>query len=94
MYNNVSIGKEFYFKRDDVHVVAVVKNLKEFVQAIENLSEDVILFHLREDRNDFEAWVKYALDMPELAEELAKIDKTREPTEIKSAIISIVKRHM
>lgn len=91
---NVSIGKEFYFKRDNVHVVAIAKNIDEFLNLLKTFNEDIILFHLRENNNDFARWIRFALKDEDLADKISRIDKGKEPVQLKQDIIKIISKHI
>lgn len=50
-----------------------VKNVKELADIMDKLEDSVFSHHVRQDKNDFAAWVKDVFKDTELAEKLAGV---------------------
>ncbi len=63
-----------------VHNGEVLKNLLDLADSLETMPNNVFIYHVNEQKNDFANWVKDVLGEPVLAEELYLIkekDKTQ-----------------
>jgi len=79
-----SEGEEFHFIKSISFVLPtpyIVHDLKEFMEALKNVTIDSIYFHIFESRlrleketNDFSCWIEDCLDDKELADEMAGLD--------------------
>ena len=59
----------------------VLKNLLELTDALEIMPNDVFIYHVNEQKNDFANWIKDVLMEPLLADELCSI-KEKDKTQI------------
>jgi hypothetical protein len=75
MAKDVIEEKAFWFCNGEGSVGKVAKNLAEFSDCLESAPIDSLEFHLREDKNDFEAWLKEIMEEPKLAESVKRIKK-------------------
>ena len=60
----------FWMKTSDHDLVAVCHNLQEMLDALKKSTVDVIIFHMRNGRNDFADWVSEVLGDQVLAKQL------------------------
>ncbi|MBT3464480.1 hypothetical protein HOD20_08550 [archaeon] len=51
-----------------------IKNLKEFVDSLENMNDWVFKHHVSLEKNDFSKWIADVLKEKELAQQLKKTD--------------------
>ncbi len=73
LQNLLSLEQAFYFYNPVNGEGAFARNLHEFLETVRNLPQEVIDFHMREDVNDFEDWVRSVIKDVKLAEELKKV---------------------
>ena len=72
-------------KLEDVHPEEIfmtgagheIKNLKQLLKVLNEISEDSFNHHVNEKKNDFANWVRDVFENKELASELSK-EKTKE----------------
>ncbi len=80
----LEFGEPFYFQQSDVVQVPLgpgVTSLAEFRSALADVDTSAIYFHMIEARarlgrraDDFSEWIRSALDLPALADRVARID--------------------
>ena len=73
MTKNVSDGQAFWFSTDSGSAGFVAHNLKELKEGFKKAPMKSIKFHLREDKNDFEAWLRNVMEEHETADNFVKI---------------------
>jgi hypothetical protein len=73
MTKEVSDDKAFWFCNQSGPVGKMARNLTEFSDCLSNVPVDSLEFHLREDKNDFEAWLKDIMEEPKLAASVKRI---------------------
>jgi hypothetical protein len=64
------IGREFHFVSKNKEVIGIASSLREFRDLLLELDISTIDFHLRNEKNDFEAWIRYALNLRDLADKV------------------------
>jgi len=77
--NLLPFEKAFYFNNPATGEGTFARSLSEFLETLKNAPQEVIYFHLREDMNDFENWVRNVLRDIELADELKRIKEEKGP---------------
>ena len=89
--HSVPPGKEFYFKTHDNRIVAIARSLEEFRDLLSELQTEAVLFHLRDNRNDFESWVRGAVKDDSLADRIKAIKELDDnPEMIKTKLCQAV----
>jgi hypothetical protein len=73
MARNVSDGQAFWFCTKDGTTDFVAHNLEELGKGFRKAPMKSIKFHLREDRNDFEAWLRNVMGENQIAERIINI---------------------
>jgi hypothetical protein len=73
MAKQVSDDKAFWFCKSSGSIGKGAHNLTEFSQCIRTVPVESLEFHLRENKNDFEAWLIRIMEEPKLAEEVRSI---------------------
>jgi hypothetical protein len=73
MSKNVSDDKAFWFCTSSGSVGKIAHNLTEFADDLKTVPVECLEFHLREDKNDFEAWLKKIMEEPRLASSMKRI---------------------
>jgi hypothetical protein len=73
MAKNVSDNQAFWFSTDSGSVGFVAHDLKELKEGFRKAPMKSIKFHLREDKNDFEAWLRNVMEENELADKIVRI---------------------
>lgn len=76
MSKEVSDDKAFWFCNNSGCIGKAAHSLQEFSKSLRTVPTDSIEFHLRGDKNDFEAWLVNVMEEPRLAEEI-KIIKSK-----------------
>lgn len=66
----------------------VVKNLKDLVKAIDQMTDDVFNYHANKEKNDFSNWIRDVMQYHDLAHNI--LGKSRHST--KEAIVLYVKK--
>ncbi|RLG21069.1 hypothetical protein DRN74_03465 [Candidatus Micrarchaeota archaeon] len=69
----VSNDKAFYFNTWQGFTGIKAKSLEEFKKAIKVVPIESLYYHLREDKNDFSAWLRGVLNEKKIADEIDKI---------------------
>jgi len=98
-------GREFYFMKSVVMILPtryVAHDLREFVEALRQISLGAIYFHIFESRlrlgmglNDFTAWLKNNLEENELGEEIGRLDPYTYTLEgLRSSLIQMVEKRI
>jgi len=75
--NLLPITSSFYFHNPITQEGFFARSLEEFWWTLKEMPQEVIEFHLKEDNNDFEEWVRNILKDHKLADELKKIKETK-----------------
>lgn len=75
MSKNVSNNQAFWFCTHKGWVGQIAHNLEEFSNQVKIVPVDSLEFHLRENKNDFEAWLMNVMQEKKLAKAMAKIKK-------------------
>lgn len=75
MVSHITVGDDqaFWFKDWDGNVVFVAHNVKEFKKALKVVPESCLEFHLREDKNDFSAWLENVMNQKAVAERIQAV---------------------
>ena len=73
MAKNVSDDQAFWFSADSGSVGFVAHDLKELKEGFRKASMKSIKFHFREDKNDFEAWLRNIMEEHEIADNFVRI---------------------
>jgi hypothetical protein len=98
-------GREFYFMKSVVMILPtryVAHDLREFVEALRQISLGAIYFHIFESRlrlgtglNDFTAWLKNSLEEDELGEEIGRLDPYTFTLEgLRSSLIQMIEKRI
>jgi hypothetical protein len=75
MVKEVTEDKAFWFCNSVGFVGKKARSLTEFSECIKAVPVDSLEFHLREEKNDFEAWLKEIMEEPRLADSVKRIKK-------------------
>jgi hypothetical protein len=90
MEKNVSNEKAFWFCNRNGWVGKIAHNLDEFSREINSVPIDSLEFHVRDDKNDFEVWLRDVLQEKRLSKKIAKIKKQGlKGEELRKALISL-----
>jgi len=73
MVKQVSDDKAFWFCKSSGSIGKGAHNLIEFSECIKTVPVESLEFHLRDNKNDFEAWLIKIMGEPKLAEEVRSI---------------------
>jgi len=73
LMNLLPMEKAFYFNNPVSGEGTFVRSLEEFLETLKEAPQVVVDFHLREDANDFENWIRNVVKDVALADELRKI---------------------
>jgi len=73
MEKNVSNEQAFWFCTDSSSTGFVAHNLEELKRGFRKAPMKSIKFHLRDDKNDFEAWLRNIMEEPKLADNMVSI---------------------
>ena len=73
MIKEVSNDKAFWFCNSSGFTGKIAHSLTEFSEALRTVPTDSLEFHLRDNKNDFEAWLKEIIQDPKLAESMKRI---------------------
>lgn len=65
-------------KRFWCHDGKIVKNLREFGKALDDMNDETFRYHLGGGRNDFSKWVREVVGDEELADDLGKVKSRME----------------
>jgi len=98
-------NEEFHFVKSISFVLPtnhVVGDLKEFIEALKNVTLDSLYFHIFEARlrlgrgtNDFSNWIENSLDDKNLAQQIAKLDPyTYTLEDLRKTIIKIIEKRI
>ena len=75
MTKTVSKEHAFWFCNSKGWVGQIAHNLEEFSKEIKVVPTDSLDFHLRDNKNDFEAWLMNVMQEKRLAKKISKIKK-------------------
>lgn len=90
MSKSVSNNQAFWFCNAKGWVGQIAHNLDEFTKQIKVVPLDCLEFHLRDGKNDFEAWLLGVMQEKRLAKRIAKIKKEGlKEEELRKALISL-----
>jgi hypothetical protein len=93
MTKNVSDDKAFWFCTNLGSIGKSAHNLAEFSQCLKIVPIDCLEFHLREDKNDFEVWLKDVMERPKFAATMKRIKKKNlKGDKLKASIDRLAKR--
>ncbi|MFH0929522.1 MAG: DUF5752 family protein [Candidatus Aenigmatarchaeota archaeon] len=73
MSKNVADNEAFWFSTEEGSVGFVAHTTKELKEAFRKVPMKSIKFHLREDRNDFESWLRNVMEEHAVADDLVNI---------------------
>jgi len=94
MVKQVSNDKAFWFCTKSGFAGKIAHNLFEFSDAIKTVPVESLEFHLRDNKNDFEAWLSKIMEEPKLAEEMKKIKvKNVKGDALRSSLNRVVKKN-
>jgi hypothetical protein len=103
MFRTAKIGKEEAKRRlgdvaDDkrfwCHDGKVIKNLREFREALVDMTDETFHYHLGGGRNDFSKWVREVVGDDKLAENLSKATSRSQADQAVRQRISFLERKM
>ena len=77
MIKNVSNEQAFWFCNSKGWVGKIAHNVDEFSKDVKSVPTDSLEFHLRDDKNDFEAWLKNSLQEKRLSKKMTQIKKQK-----------------
>lgn len=63
----------------------VLSNLIELRDALASMTDDVFMYHVTKERNDFANWIEYVLEDAELA---ASFRKSKKPNTARDVVVS------
>jgi len=90
MSKNVPNNQAFWFCSHNKWIGQIAHNLDEFAKEIKVVPVDSLEFHLRGDKNDFEAWLTNILQEKRLAKKISKIKKQGlRGEDLRKALVSI-----
>jgi len=90
MEKSVSNEKAFWFCNRNGWVGKIAHNLDEFSREIKNVPTDSLEFHIRDDKNDFEVWLRDVLQEKRISKKTAKIKKQGlKGEELRKALIGL-----
>jgi len=93
MSKRVSDDKAFWFCTRTGFTGKIAHNLLEFANDLKTVPLESLEFHLRENKNDFEAWLSKIMEEPRLAEEMKKIkDKNVRGNDLRSSLNTFAKK--
>ena len=69
----VADNKAFWFCTRTGFIGKKAHSLSEFTEAIKTVPAESLEFHLRDNKNDFAAWLFDTMQEPKIAEEMKKI---------------------
>jgi len=75
MSKNVPNNQAFWFCSRSKWIGQIAHNLEEFSNQIKVVPADSLEFHLRDNKNDFEAWLINVMQEKRLAKRVSKIKK-------------------
>lgn len=75
MEKNVSNEQAFWFCNKNGWVGKIAHSLNEFAKEVKSVPVESLEFHLRDDKNDFQAWLGNVLHEKRLSKKMAKIKK-------------------
>ncbi len=93
MVKDVADDKAFWFCNSSGSVGKVAHNLKEFSEHLKTVPVSSLEFHLRGNKNDFEAWLKQIMEEPKLASGVKRIkNKGLKGEDLKASINRFAKK--
>jgi len=89
----VKDDKAFWFCNSSGSLGKVAHSIKEFSEDLKTVPVSSLEFHLRDNKNDFEAWLKQIMEEPKLASGMKRIkSKGLKGEELKSSIHKFAKK--
>jgi hypothetical protein len=92
MLGKVNEGSEFHFCDENGHVGYTAGSLEDFDEMLREVPAKSVNFHLREEYNDFEAWVRNAVGDDVLADKLSQF--TGKKKVAKKSVSALVSRRV
>ena len=90
MAKNVSNETAFWFCTTSGSIGKIAHNLHEFAECLRTVPTESLEFHLRDDKNDFEAWLKKIMGETKLAKSFTRIkSKNLRGNELRKALEKI-----
>ncbi len=90
--NRVSDEEAFWFKDWNGNVDYVAHDVKEFKRALKEVSDESLEFHLREDKNDFSAWLDAAMRKKDVADAVWAVkEKCLRGNELRKSLVRCFK---
>jgi hypothetical protein len=90
MSKTVLNNQAFWFCSHSKWVGQIAHNLDEFAKEVKIVPADSLEFHLRDDKNDFEAWLINVMQEKRLAKRVSKIKKqSLKGEDLRKALISL-----
>jgi len=104
-FRSLESGEAFYFMKSVSFILptpCAANDLKEFIEALKNVTADSIYFHTFEARlrlgretNDFSDWIECSLGNKKLADEIARLDPyTHTAEELRTVMIRLVEKEI
>jgi hypothetical protein len=75
MEKNVSNELAFWFCNKTGWVGKIAHNLEEFSKEVKEVPAESLEFHLRDDKNDFESWLREVISEKKLAKKMNQLKK-------------------
>jgi len=75
MTKNVSDDRAFWFCTSSGSTGKTAHNLTEFSKCLKTVPTESLEFHLRDNKNDFEIWLKEVMVEPKFAASMKRIKK-------------------
>jgi hypothetical protein len=85
-------GQEFVFRTKPDTTVGTARTLDEFTALMEKVEPASIAFHLREDLNDFAAWIAGSLNNEPLARRTWAAKNASNAEAMRTLLLSVLKQ--
>jgi len=90
MSKTVSKEQAFWFCNNKGWIGQIAHSVDEFANQIKVVPLDSLEFHLRDNKNDFEAWLKNVMQEKRLAKSIEKIKKqSLKGEELRKVLVSL-----
>jgi alpha-amylase len=91
MVKSVPDEMAFWFCNKEGFAGQISHSLEEFASHIKVVPIESLEFHLREDKNDFEAWLMNVMQKKRLARKMAKVKKMGlQGEELRNSLVTLV----
>jgi len=79
----------FKLMKNKNEIIAEIFSLEELSNILEIAPEEAIIFHIKDNRNDFATWIRDVIGNKELSEKLKNVNH-KNPEELRWKIVSII----